>query len=221
MRRISGLAVGIFALGVSASSCKKNADTDPSPDGVAGSAQASVSSSPLRKPERPPHNWPLPSGPVLAILANQGVGPIRIGATVATIERLMALRCEVKDATVCRYPSRGVEFNLENGVTKTVHVHRAGRPAGKDREFGFYHGGIPPDLQLGMVPNAIQEHLGPPKRIEKSGAAGTADKVEIHVYDGMHVEYDRIPNGNLVMGGVLIFREPKPDGGATPSPSAR
>jgi hypothetical protein len=32
---------------------------------------------------------------MLAVLAGQGVGPIRIGATVATIERLMELPGEV------------------------------------------------------------------------------------------------------------------------------
>jgi hypothetical protein len=190
------------------------------------SAQASAVSSVPTKPQRPPHDWPRPSGPILAILADQGVGPIRIGATPRTIERLMALPCQYKDEKVCRYAARGVEFNLENGVTKSIHVHRAGRPAGKDAagnqlEYGFFHGAIPPDLQLGMVPKAIQEHVGPPKSVEKSGASGTADNVEVHVYDGMKIEYDRIPNGNLVMGGVLIFRQPKLDAGAPTAPTTR
>ena len=66
------------------------------------------------------------------MLAGQGVGPIRIGATVATIQRHMALPCEVKDDKVCRYIARGVEFELKNGVTERVRVHRAGRAAGKD-----------------------------------------------------------------------------------------
>src|SRR5262245_18834978 len=40
-----------------------------------------------------PSSWPMPSGLRLAILAGKGVGPIRFGATVATIERLMDLPC--------------------------------------------------------------------------------------------------------------------------------
>jgi len=166
------------------------------------------------QPQRPPRNWALPSGPVLAILAGQGVGPIRIGATVATIERHMALPCDVKTKDVCRYLARGVEFQLENGVTKTILVSRAGRPAGKDAagkdaEYGFFNGAIPPDLQLGMVPSAIQEHLGQPKRVERdpNAGAGAADRVEIHHYDGLRIEYDRIENGNLVVGGIAVFKE--------------
>lgn len=125
----------------------------------------------------------------------------------------MALPCEVKTKEVCRYLSRAVEFQLENGVTKTIVVSRAGRPtkdsSGKDAEFGFFNGAIPPDLQLGMVPSAIQEHLGQPKQVERSGSAGTgaADRVELHRYDGMRIEYDRIENGNLVVGGIVIFKE--------------
>jgi hypothetical protein len=175
------------------------------------------------QPQRAPRNWALPSGPVLAILAGQGVGPIRIGATVATIERHMAAPCDVKTKDVCRYLARAVEFQLENGVTKTIVVSRAGRPAGidaagKDAEYGFFNGAIPPDLQLGMVPTAIQEHLGPPKRVERSqsAGAGAADRVEIHHYDGMRIEYDRIENGNLVVGGIILFKESAP----TPATSA-
>ncbi|MGC4090602.1 MAG: hypothetical protein QM756_22570 [Polyangiaceae bacterium] len=147
---------------------------------------------------------------MLAILPGQGVGPIRIGANLATIERLMELPCEVKTAELCRYVARGVEFNLEGGVTKSIYVQRAGRPTkdaqGNDTEFGFFKGGIPPDLRMGMVPTAIQEHMGAPARVEKSGEAGTANKVETHVYDGITIEYDRIENGNLVMSGVLLTK---------------
>jgi hypothetical protein len=152
----------------------------------------------------------MPSGPMLAVLAGQGVGPIRIGATVPTIERLMELPCEVKTESVCRYVARGVEFNLENGATKSIYVQRAGRPTkdaqGNDTEFGFFKGGIPPDLRLGMIPKAIQEYLHEPQRVERSGETGTANKVETHFYDGMTLEYDRIENGNLVLGGILIFK---------------
>ncbi|MFO7180125.1 MAG: hypothetical protein DIU78_015610 [Pseudomonadota bacterium] len=164
-----------------------------------------------RYPVPPPRNWALPSGPRLAILAGKGVGPIRIGATVATIERHMSKPCDVKTADVCRYIGRAVEFHLENGVTKTVSVYRAGRPTkdaeGNDAEYGFFHGAIPPDLQFGMIPAAIQEHLGPPSSVDRKDVAGPADAVEVHHYPGMRIEYDRIPNGNLVMGAVRLFKE--------------
>jgi hypothetical protein len=191
--------------------CKSKAENPPAP------VATPSASAPVRLPEPTRRHWPLPSGPVLAILAGQGVGPIRIGATVATIERHMALPCEVKTPEVCRYPARGVDFRLENGVTKTIYVQRAGRPVEGGGEYGFFNGAIPPDLQLGMIPKAIQEHLGPPRSIETSNATGPALRVETHTYDGLRIEYDRIENGNLVMGGISIVREPTPEGGAGPS----
>ncbi|HTQ03544.1 MAG TPA: hypothetical protein VMI54_06790, partial [Polyangiaceae bacterium] len=115
--------------------------------------------------------WAQPSGPALAVQAGLGVGAIRIGATVATIERLMDKPCEVLTDELCRYISRGVDFHLDGGYTTWIHVQRAGRPAGvnfdgEPVEFGFFNGAIPPDLRLGMVPKAIQEYLGPPERVE-------------------------------------------------------
>ncbi len=74
----------------------------------------------------------MPTGPSLAIEAGKGVGAIRFGATVATIERLMEHRCEVLSENLCRYHTRGVDFHLVNGVLAKVHVQRAGRPAGND-----------------------------------------------------------------------------------------
>ena len=165
------------------------------------------------KPLPAHRNWSLPAGPILAVLAGQGVGPIRIGATIATIERLMAAPCDVKARDVCRYIGRGVEFQLENGAVKTIVVQRAGRPAGKDNagkevEYGFFNGAIPPDLQLGMVPSAIQEHLGQPKSVDRRDAPGAADRVEIHHYPGLRIEYDRVENGNLVASAFVLFKEP-------------
>ncbi len=190
-------------------------------------AAPSASAAPLTSVARPKgRDWPLPSGPVLAILAGQGVGPIRIGATVATIQRHMALPCDIKTPTFCRYIGRGVEFQLKNGVTERVYVQRAGRAAGKDatgqdREFGFFNGAIPPDLRFGMTPAAIQEHLGPPPRVEKVEPAPPNQLAERHFYPGMIVEFDRHANGNLIMGGVLIEKiesETTPAASALPKP---
>ena len=191
-------------------------------------ATPSASSKRLPAPQR--RSWGMPSGPVLEVLPGRGVGPIRIGATVQTIERLMELPCDVSTPEVCRYIGRGVEFLLENGVTKTIHVHRAGRPAGKDKtgqdaEYGFFNGIISPDLQLGMIPSAIQEYLGQPKEVQSRAVQGAALDVEVHRYDGMRIEYDRLPNGNLVMGGILIMKEPVPSAptsaSAAPAPTTK
>jgi hypothetical protein len=151
----------------------------------------------------------LPSGPLLAILAGQGVGSIRLGATVSTIERLMERPCDVVTDTVCRYIDRAVEFELEDGVTRAVVVHRAGRPAGKDgagkeRVYGVFNGAIPPDLVPGMLPQAIIQYLGKPERLERGGADNAFRNVERHHYPGMLLSYDRLPNGKLALGEVRI-----------------
>lgn len=189
-------------------------------------APAPLGSATPRLPPPKRHNWPAPSGPVLAVLAGQGVGPIRIGATTATIERLMEAPCEVKRADVCRYPGRGVEFLLAKGVTRAVRVYRAGRPtqdqAGNPTEFGFFRGAIPPDVQLGMIPAAVQEYAGQPQSVERSGATGPGESVETHHYPGMTIAYDRLENGNLVMAEITVFK-PEPPDAAVPSaaPSAK
>lgn len=132
----------------------------------------------------------------------------------------MELPCEVRDEKACRYIARAVEFELKNGVTERIRVHRAGRFAGKDasgveREYGFFNGAIPPDLQFGMVPKAIQEHLGAPERVETLEPAPPNQTAERHYYPGLIVEYDRHANGNLIMGGVIIEKP----GAAAAAPS--
>ena len=176
------------------------------------SAMAALPSKSPPQPYKLPPLPPMPSGPVLAMLAGQGVGSIRIGATIATIERHMGLPCDVKTETLCRYVARAVEFELENGVTRRIRVHRRGRSAGKDPngaalEYGFFNGAIPPDLRFGMLPTAIQEYLGQPKRTEKVETPNDFNTVERHYYDGLAVEYDLLPNGNPIMGGVVIAKD--------------
>lgn len=227
-RRTIGTWAFSFVLGpllcAAAFGCKSKSEK-------AASAAPSASGAEARLPPPKPRKWPAPSGPVLAILAGQGVGPIRIGANVATIERLMEAPCEFKTANVCRYMGRGVEFVLENGATKTVHVYRAGRPAGKDKagedaEYGFFRGAIPPDVQLGMIPVAIEEAIGKPPRVDRRELSGTEkgeiQRAETHYYPGLTIFYDRLENGNLVMAEVIIEKKSATDAGApsaSPAPS--
>lgn len=180
------------ALGVAG--CDSNKASDASSD---------AGPTPLVAPSA--RSYPVPVGPRLAILAGQGVGPVRLGATVATIERLMESPCEVKTATLCRYVGRALELELDaGGKTVRIRAHRAGRAAGSGAVYGVFNGAIPPDLQFNMLPQAIQEHLGPPRKVEpKSAAAAPEAETEQH-YDGMVLEYDRLPNGRLVLGGVRI-----------------
>jgi hypothetical protein len=193
-------AVLCFGLGVGCS-------TPSHAEGSAGDERAEAAAKAKRKQQ-----WKLPGGPRLAILAGEGVGPIRLGANVATIERLMELPCEVKSENLCRYVSRGVDFHLLNGEVSWIHVQRAGRPAGRgfrgeNLEFSFFNGMIPPDLRLGMLPRAIQQYLGAPQRVEYVAQPNPSTVIERHYYPGLVAEYDLYSNGKLILGGVRIVKK--------------
>ncbi len=153
---------------------------------------------------------------MLAIQAGQGVGPIRIGATVATIERLMAAPCEVQTPEVCRYIARAVEFHLgKDGFTDRIVVHRHDRPAGLDAQgkpqaYGFFNGGIPPGVGLGMVPKAVLEIIGKPLSSERVTEKNSNNTITRDTYPGgMVLEYDVYTNGKVMLGGVIITKPKK------------
>lgn len=211
------ILVGLSAALHGCDGCNKREETPKSGPALASALASAMAALPSAsaKPvyQLPPVPAP-PSGPVLAMLAGEGIGSIRFGATVATIERHMQAPCDVKTESLCRYLARAVEFELRDGVLERIRVHRRGRAAGKDAngarlEYGFFNGAIPPDLRFGMLPKAIQEYLGQPLRAEKAETPNENNTVEIHHYKGLVVEYDLLPNGNPIMGGVVIAKDAK------------
>ena len=175
-------------------------------DSKKGDSAAAADAAPTPPVAPPARSYPVPVGPRLAILAGQGVGAVRLGATVSTIERLMEAPCEVKTATLCRYATRAVEFELDaGGKTVRIRAHRAGRAAGGGATYGVFNGAIPPDLQFNMLPEAIAEHLGKPGKIEPKSSAAAPEAETEHHYQGKVLEYDRLPSsGRLALGGVRI-----------------
>jgi hypothetical protein len=150
-------------------------------------------------------------GVSLPILPGEGVGPIRFGATRATIERLMGAPCDEATETRCLYIGRALDFKLEGGALTEIRISRKGReakraPDGSILEYGFFNGAILPDLYFGMHPNAIQEQLGAPQKVEAVSPMGPDGFNERHIYDGMTLEYDRWSNGNLVLGAVILTK---------------
>jgi hypothetical protein len=150
-------------------------------------------------------------GSPLPILPGQGIGPIRIGATKQTIERLMGAPCDDSTETLCRYVARAVDFKLEGGVTTEIRISRKGReakraPDGSIIEYGFFNGAFLPDYYFGMHPKAMQEVLGPPQRVEQISPMGPDGFSERHYYDGVVLEYDRWSNGNLVLGAATLTK---------------
>lgn len=151
------------------------------------------------------------TGQAMPILPGQGIGPIRFGATRATIERLMGKPCDDATDTLCRYVGRAVEFKLTDGAVSEIRVSRKGREAkraddGSIIEYGFFSGALLPDLYFGMRPAALQEQLGQPQKIEKISPPGADGFAERHVYDGMTLEYDQWSNGNLVLGAAVLTK---------------
>jgi hypothetical protein len=199
--------------------CKGKAPSAEAAAPAPAASSASPNARAIPAASTPPGPAPLPTvqlpeGPVLAIEAGKGVGPIRLGATVATIERLMAAPCEVKTVTVCRYILRAVEFELKNGVVERITVHRHERPAGPDARgvpqvYGFFNGGIPPGVGLGMVPSAVQQILGPPQSVETVTAQNDNGTIQRATYPGMVLEFDRYKNGNVMLGAVIISKSQK------------
>jgi hypothetical protein len=150
-------------------------------------------------------------GPTMPILPGQGVGPIRIGATKETVERLMGAPCDDSTESLCRYVGRGVDFTLEGGVTKAIRISRKGReakraPDGTVVEYGFFNGAFLPDYYFGMTPEAMKEALGKPDRVETITPMGPDGFSERHHHDGVVLEYDLWSSGKLVLGAATITK---------------
>lgn len=196
--------------GVSSSSAKDKAAV---PSAVL-SASAAVSAvlPVLPPPEAPgvdtvPTAWPIPDGPLLGIFAGEGVGAIRLGANVDTIERLMAAPCDVKTPDVCRYIGRATEFLLKDGVTFEIRTHRQDRPTTpKPRVFGVFNGRTPEGVAFTMLQPAARDLLGAPIKTEVVQDGGENHTMAIDVYDGLRVEYDRLPKGSIGVGGMVIVK---------------
>lgn len=206
-----GLGLALVSLLVG---CKSKPSTESAP--VAASAVATTPTALPVSPAATAVPSPrLPEGPALAILAGKGVGSIRIGATVATIERLMGVPCEVKRDDLCRYVRRAVEFHLDkSGATDRITVHRHERPAGINGQgqpmvYGFFNGAIPPGAALGMIPSAIIEFIGQPTRAEPVDGKNDNNTIERTFYPGLTLEFDRYTNGKVMLGGVIIEKDAK------------
>ncbi len=154
--------------------------------------------------------WPVPYGPFLQILPGKGVGPIRFGATVATIERLMGEPCQYKTDNSCRYVNHAVEFFLEDGALVEIRAYRPGRRASDPpmATYGAYNGNLRQGrgVAFGMLPWAVRDALGKPLKTDTIADGGPTHTVQSDEFPGLRVEYDRIENGNLVVGEIVVTK---------------
>jgi hypothetical protein len=214
---VEGAAAATLALALTACTC--------SPDDSSARLSAASAPAPARSippavtVEKPPLDQVirLPSGPVLEILPGQGVGAIRLGATVATIERLMGAPCEFKTEKACRYVGRAVEFFLDDqGATDEIRIHRVERPTTPEgRTFGVFNGRMANGLTLMMIPSGVKGLIGPPLKTEPVSSGGPANTVQVDDYDGMRIEYDKLSLERVVVGGIILIKGTKTPAAAT------
>lgn len=181
----------------------------PASAGAGGAAERPARARPI--PPLAPEPWHVPVGPTLLIEPGKGMGPIRFGAHLDTIERLIGEPCEEKrqdspHLLACRYSAQAVEFLLTDDALTTIHAHRLGRPFHKDPkpDFGIFNGRFVGGAAIGMLMSGVQELLGKPKAVHSVKDPNPYGTIEIHDYDGFSLEYDRLDPDRVVLGGVLL-----------------
>src|SRR5512145_277599 len=190
----------LWVVAVAANGCKVKLNRSHASGAVEASAKPAPMTAPIPvKPVAhptvaiPPVARPIPAGPSFAVEAGAGLGPIRFGSTVATVERHMQTKCEELTDKYCRYVAAGIELELTQGAVSGIVIHRFDRPIAGDlsRKWGTFAGGIPPAVRMMMVPEAVMEYLGKPKRTEVVTGDNPNWTVRRDTYDGMILEYDK------------------------------
>jgi hypothetical protein len=181
--------------------------------GAAGALGADAEKAARPRPVAPvaPEPWHIPVGITLLIEPGKGLGPIRFGARLETIERLIGEPCEQKrqdspHVLACRYSAQAVEFFLTDGALTSVHVHRLGRPFGTEPkpDFGIFNGRFVGGVSLGMLMSGVQELLGKPRAVHPVKETNPYGTIEVHDYDGFSLEYDRLDADRVVLGGAVL-----------------
>jgi hypothetical protein len=207
--------------------CEEKATAPPAPTPASQVSSAPQAVSPVVH-EKP---VPIPVGYPLPILPGKGVGPVRFGARLDTVERLIGAPCDdlrplppepgqaapaalgagggtaAPADALCRYVAHALEFELHAGVLTRITIPRMDRPFSPDgrRTYGIFNGRFEQGVAPGMYMSAVQEKLGAPKSVVKRDGSGPNRTEEVHEYaGGLRLEYDRLPNGNLVLGGVIL-----------------
>lgn len=221
-------AVPTLVVLAAACGCKSGNGSEPGSDQETESAKkseavttaVSVPAGASAKSAKPPGQgrtsaapaYNIPVGPGFAVEPGMGIGPIRFGATVETIERLMEAKCTVKSQSLCRYSIQAADFHLADGVLVKIHLQgdeRVFDPGKPEHTYGIFNGELPGGVQLGMYEHYVREVLGEPEselefdpdaQLKQTGFP----TVKRAKYWGMTLEYDKLANGNVVLAGVVI-----------------
>ncbi len=210
-----GICCGLVILIAAASGCKtklnrsRDTETEVIEPAPKASAPVAVAAAPSATALEQQPSRLQPRGPAFAVEPGAGVGPIRFGSTVATVERHMQTKCEEMTDKYCRFIASGIELELTNGAVSGIVIHRFDRPvAGSpEKKWGVFAGGIPPKVLMTMVPEAVIEQLGKPKRTETIKEDNLNWTVRRDTYDGMVLDYDKNrANDRLMLGQIRIVK---------------
>lgn len=160
-----------------------------------------------------PTRMVVPKGPAFAIEAGSGLGPVRFGATVATIERLMEAKCDELTEAYCRYVDAGIEYELSKGVVSGIVVYRHDRPvAGSPGKlWGRTRCAIVPDITPRVLLSYVRSVLGKPTASESVTTDNPNRTVLKETYPGLVLEYDRGERtGDLIVGSIRVTKSDKP-----------
>lgn len=163
---------------------------------------------PMIKPEQ----FAIPVGPKLMALPGRGLGPVRFGASLSTIERLIGATCTTKSETLCRYAPHAVEFLLEDGKLAEIRIQGDERPfpgggGTPDNTYGIFNGVLPPKVELGMYQHVVEEQIGAPLKTEQLDPPQGNTVLRLTYANNTVLEYDKLSNGNTVLAGIIL----KPD----------
>lgn len=202
----SVLCLGLASL--MACTPKENAGKDGKGDPT---AQPGAPPEPTAAPEYAPKTGnPNTMGNELLIEPGTGIGAIRFGTYVETLERLLQSKCDILTATRCVYVDLAIEFELDGGVVRKMKAERrdrvvSGLPPQDERLFGSFKGQVPPGAMLGLHKHVLEEEFGKPQREEPIDPPGPNGLVARTFYDGLVFEFDKLPNGNTVLSSIEVI----------------
>lgn len=206
--KLTGILL-ILLTDMAASACKSRSKTD----GVDKSARTALTgvTAPAANvgSAAPTRSYVTPAGPPFAIIPGVGLGPVRFGATVATIERLMEAKCDELTDKICRYIPAGIEYELTDGVVSGIIVYRHDRsvPGNPGKVWGRTRCAIPPDLTPRVILSYVHSNLGQPQSVEKVATANPNRIALRETYPGLVIEYDRGEYTNeLIVGSIRIVK---------------
>ena len=71
-------------------------------------------------------------------------------------------------------------------------------------DYGIFNGRFEGGVSMGMLMPAVQELLGKPKAVRPVTEANPFGTFELHDYPDFTLEYDKLPQDRVVLGGAVL-----------------